>query len=167
MAWTERQHRLLAAMGLRLLSAPAAESVIVAQPSAAEPAPAAPPAAPPAAAAPPAGIDRGALPALGWPELREAVAACRACGLCERRTQTVFGVGSPQAQWMVVGEAPGEQEDREGEPFVGAAGQLLDRMLAALQLTRAQEPGTLPERQVYIANTLKCRPPGNRNPAPD
>ncbi|MFM7507203.1 MAG: uracil-DNA glycosylase family protein [Rubrivivax sp.] len=165
MAWTERQHRLLAAMGLRLLSPPAAEGVSVAEPPAAEPAPA--PVAPPAAAARPTVTDRGALPALGWPELREAVAACRACGLCERRTQTVFGVGSPQAQWMVVGEAPGEQEDREGEPFVGAAGQLLDRMLAALQLTRAQEPGTPPERQVYIANTLKCRPPGNRNPAPD
>ncbi|MCZ8112500.1 MAG: uracil-DNA glycosylase family protein [Betaproteobacteria bacterium] len=203
MAWTERQHRLLAAMGLRLLSAQAAEGASPAQPAATEPAPArarapvAPPAvtavdaavtaavsaavptsalpaadrrvAPPPADAPGArpGSAAAAVSALGWPELREAVAACRACGLCERRTQTVFGVGSPQAQWMVVGEAPGEQEDREGEPFVGAAGQLLDRMLAALQLTRAQEPGTPPERQVYIANTLKCRPPGNRNPAPE
>jgi DNA polymerase len=108
-----------------------------------------------------------ALAGLDWHGLREAVAACRACGLCEGRTQTVFGVGSTQAQWMVVGEAPGEQEDRAGEPFVGAAGQLLDRMLAALQLTRAEEPGTPAERQVYIANTLKCRPPGNRNPAPE
>jgi DNA polymerase len=178
-------------MGLRLLSPPAAEGASPAQLPVAEPAPA--PVAPPAvtaadvavSAAMPAAADRRAPPppadapgarpgsaaaplsALGWPELREAVAACRACGLCERRTQTVFGVGSPLAQWMVVGEAPGEQEDREGEPFVGAAGQLLDRMLAALQLTRAQEPGTPPERQVYIANTLKCRPPGNRNPAPD
>jgi len=191
MAWTERQHRLLAAMGLRLLSPPAAEGASPAQLPVAEPPPA--PVAPPAvtaadvavSAAMPAAADRRAPPppadapgarpgsaaaplsALGWPELREAVAACRACGLCERRTQTVFGVGSPQAQWMVVGEAPGEQEDREGAPFVGAAGQLLDRMLAALELTRAQEPGTPPERQVYIANTLKCRPPGNRNPAPD
>jgi DNA polymerase len=191
MAWTERQLRLLAAMGLRLLSPPAAEGASPAQLPVAEPAPA--PVAPPAvtaadvavSAAMPAAADRRAPPppadapgarpgsaaaplsALGWPELREAVAACRACGQCERRTQTVFGVGSPPAQWMVVGEAPGEQEDREGAPFVGAAGQLLDRMLAALELTRAQEPGTSPERQVYIANTLKCRPPGNRNPAPD
>ena len=175
MAWTERQHRLLAAMGLRVWTPPAGDApVALAEPpveAAAAPAPKAPPRAVPAVAEPrplsPPPAGSGALGTLGWPELREAVAACRACGLCERRTQTVFGVGSPQAQWMVVGEAPGEQEDREGEPFVGAAGQLLDRMLAALQLTRAQEPGTPPERQVYIANTLKCRPPGNRNPAPD
>jgi uracil-DNA glycosylase len=104
------------------------------------------------------------LAALGWPALREAVAGCRACGLCESRTQTVFGAGNEQAHWMVVGEAPGENEDLEGEPFVGAAGQLLDRMLAALQLSRA--PGAAPERSVYITNTLKCRPPRNRNPGP-
>lgn len=105
---------------------------------------------------------RSDLAALDWPALREAVAGCHACGLCESRTQTVFGVGHPQAHWMVVGEAPGENEDREGEPFVGAAGQLLDRMLAALQLSRAADGA--PERSVYIANTLKCRPPRNRNP---
>ena len=102
---------------------------------------------------------------LDWPALREAVAGCRACGLCEGRTQTVFGVGHPQAHWMVVGEAPGEQEDRQGEPLVGPAGQLLDNMLRALQLSRADE-GPAAER-VYIANTLKCRPPRNRNPAPE
>jgi DNA polymerase len=105
---------------------------------------------------------RSGLATMGWPALREAVAGCRACGLCKSRTQTVFGVGHEQANWMVVGEAPGENEDREGEPFVGAAGQLLDRMLAALQLTRAADG--VPERSVYIANTLKCRPPRNRNP---
>jgi DNA polymerase len=75
----------------------------------------------------------------------------------------VFGVGHPQAQWMIVGEAPGEQEDRQGEPFVGPAGQLLDNMLRAIGLTRG-EAG--PARQVFIANTLKCRPPKNRNPEP-
>ena len=110
------------------------------------------------------------VPLLGWDELRAAVAACEACALCRTRTQTVFGVGSTQAQWMVVGEAPGEQEDLRGEPFVGAAGRLLDQMLAALGLSReqaAQPSAELARRQVYIANTLKCRPPGNRNPQPE
>lgn len=101
---------------------------------------------------------------MGWDELRSAVAGCRACTLCEGRKNTVFGVGNEQAQWMIVGEAPGEQEDQQGEPFVGPAGKLLDNMLRAIQLTRA--PGT-PEQQVFIANTLKCRPPRNRNPEPE
>jgi DNA polymerase len=101
---------------------------------------------------------------LGWGDLEAAVRSCRACGLCEGRTQTVFGVGHRQAHWMIVGEAPGEQEDRQGEPFVGAAGQLLDNMLQALALSRAADGP--PERRVFIANTLKCRPPRNRNPAP-
>lgn len=100
---------------------------------------------------------------MGWDELRSAVAGCRACGLCEGRKNTVFGVGNEQAHWMIVGEAPGEQEDQQGEPFVGQAGKLLDSMLRAIQLTRA--PG-MPEQQVFIANTLKCRPPRNRNPEP-
>lgn len=101
--------------------------------------------------------------AMDWPALRAAVEGCRACRLCESRTQTVFGVGHPQAEWMLVGEAPGEQEDRQGEPFVGKAGQLLDRMLVSVGLTRGEASA---ERQVYIANVLKCRPPGNRNPEP-
>jgi DNA polymerase len=104
---------------------------------------------------------------MDWSTLRAAVASCRACALCDGRTQTVFGVGHPQAHWMVVGEAPGEQEDLQGEPFVGAAGQLLDRMLAALSLTRAEDGPAPPARRVFIANTLKCRPPRNRNPAPE
>jgi len=104
------------------------------------------------------------IAALDWPALREAVAECRACGLCETRRHTVFGVGHERAHWMVVGEAPGEQEDLQGEPFVGAAGQLLDSMLRALGLTRASDGEQGPERRVYIANTLKCRPPRNRNP---
>jgi DNA polymerase len=103
---------------------------------------------------------------LDWPALREAVAGCQACGLCAGRRQTVFGAGGTRAHWMVVGEAPGEQEDKLGEPFVGPAGRLLDQMLAALGLSRDAD-ATDPARQVYIANTLKCRPPGNRNPAPD
>ena len=101
---------------------------------------------------------------MDWPALREAVSTCQACTLCQSRRQTVFGTGHEQARWMIVGEAPGEQEDRQGEPFVGRAGQLLDRMLAAIDLTRG-EAG--PDRQVFIANVLKCRPPANRNPLPE
>ena len=101
---------------------------------------------------------------MDWSALRDAVSTCQACALCERRTQSVFGVGHESARWMIVGEAPGEQEDRQGEPFVGRAGQLLDRMLHALGLTRSDAG---PEQQVFIANVLKCRPPGNRNPLPD
>jgi DNA polymerase len=98
------------------------------------------------------------IAAMDWPALKEAVAGCRACGLCEGRTNTVFGVGNEQAELMFVGEGPGQDEDRKGEPFVGRAGQLLNRMLAAVDLTR---------EQVYIANIVKCRPPNNRNPNPD
>lgn len=125
-------------------------------------APASAPAAP-ASPAPAAGLPRETIARLDWTGLREAVADCRACSLCESRKQTVFGVGHERAHWMVVGEAPGEQEDLQGEPFVGAAGKLLDSMLRAIGLGRAEAP---PERQVYIANTLKCRPPRNRNPDP-
>jgi uracil-DNA glycosylase len=104
---------------------------------------------------------------LDWPALRDAVAGCRACGLCTARTQTVFGMGATRAHWLVVGEAPGEQEDRQGLPFVGPSGELLDAMLRALQLTRADDGPASDAQRVYIANTLKCRPPANRNPAPD
>lgn len=106
----------------------------------------------------PAGVEH-----MDWPALREAVAACQACALCESRRQTVFGVGHIEAEWMIVGEAPGEQEDKQGEPFVGRAGVLLDRMLESLKLTRADASAA---QQVYIANVLKCRPPANRNPLP-
>ena len=101
---------------------------------------------------------------MDWPALREAVGGCQACALCDSRQQTVFGVGNIEADWMIVGEAPGEEEDRRGEPFVGKAGQLLDRMLDALDLTRAEAPAA---KQIYIANVLKCRPPANRNPLPE
>jgi DNA polymerase len=202
MAWTERQRRMLAEMGLQVWSpasavedapgdawdeagealgdAPGGDAAVAGQPR--EQADALAPAMETHAATgertaarhrPMPGRTSGddiaplapaGVAAMDWPALREAVAACRACRLCEGRRNTVFGVGNERAHLMVVGEAPGEQEDRQGEPFVGAAGQLLDRMLAAIGLART--PGT-PERQVFIANTLKCRPPGNRNPEPD
>jgi DNA polymerase len=94
-----------------------------------------------------------------WIELKQLVSGCVKCGLHKTRTQTVFGVGDPGAQWMLIGEAPGAEEDRLGDPFVGQAGRLLDNMLAAIGLDR--------RKNVYIANVLKCRPPGNRNPEPE
>jgi DNA polymerase len=100
-----------------------------------------------------------ARPAGGWVELKQAVSSCTLCGLHKSRTQTVFGVGDENADWMLIGEAPGAEEDRLGDPFVGQAGRLLDNMLAAIDLGRS--------RNVYIANVLKCRPPGNRNPEPE
>jgi len=99
---------------------------------------------------------------MDWDALERAVAACTACELSRTRNRTVFGVGHRAAEWMLVGEAPGAEEDARGEPFVGQAGRLLDNMLDAVGLTRS---GTTP-RSVYIANVLKCRPPGNRNPEP-
>ncbi|MGE5227910.1 MAG: uracil-DNA glycosylase, partial [Planctomycetaceae bacterium] len=90
-------------------------------------------------------------------EVAREAAGCTRCGLAATRTQVVFGVGDPQADLMFIGEAPGFHEDRQGEPFVGAAGQLLTRMLGEIGLAR---------EQVYIANVLKCRPPGNRDPLP-
>jgi DNA polymerase len=95
---------------------------------------------------------------LGWPELEVRVSACTRCALHAGRSRTVFGVGNRQADWLVVGEAPGAEEDRRGEPFVGRAGKLLDAMLAALGHER---------RDVYIANVVKCRPPENRDPQPE
>jgi DNA polymerase len=105
---------------------------------------------------------------MDWPALRAAVAGCTACKLSQGRTQTVFGVGHERAHWMIVGEAPGEQEDRQGEPFVGKSGQLLDNMLRVIGLTRGRDEADRdPAHQVYIANAVKCRPPRNRNPEPD
>ncbi len=92
---------------------------------------------------------------LDWETLATRVAACTLCALHQGRTQTVFGVGDRAAEWLVIGEAPGAEEDKRGEPFVGRAGQLLNSMLAALGLARSQ---------IYIANILKCRPPANRDP---
>jgi DNA polymerase len=167
MRWSESQIAMLGEMGIRLW-APAEpdddspELAIAALPEA--------PAVQPARAAErPVAVNLssgavGAVAAMGWEDLRETVMACTACGLCKGRRQAVFGVGNVQANWMIVGEAPGEQEDIRGEPFVGKSGQLLDNMLRAIALTRGEAE---PARQVYIANTIKCRPPGNRNPEPD
>ena len=110
-----------------------------------------------AVASEPESEPRSAVPA-DWDGRAAAVAACQRCELHKGRTQTVFGVGARDARWMVIGEAPGQEEDRRGEPFVGRAGQLLNSMLAALGLKR---------EAVYIANILKCRPPNNRDPRPE
>jgi uracil-DNA glycosylase len=133
-----------------LRSARASAEAAASVPAAVE-APTAPTAAPVALGA------RSALRELDWEQLRARVAACTRCALSTTRTQTVFGVGNPSADWLIVGEAPGAEEDRRGEPFVGRAGQLLNSMLRAIGLAR---------EEVYIANVLKCRPPGNRDPAP-
>lgn len=94
----------------------------------------------------------------GWEEMERAVACCRRCRLCEARTHTAFGEGSRSAAAMLVGEGPGREEDVQGRPFVGPAGQLLDRMLSSIGVRRDE---------LYITNVVKCRPPGNRNPADD
>jgi len=221
MSFSERQRRLLGAMGLRLWDASpgrAAGPPEGAAPAAAAARPAAPPmptaspvavSAPvpepvrererePSASAEPRPVPAvatadsarraAAIATLAWSPLEQAVAACTSCSLCATRRQTVFGVGHPHAEWMIVGEAPGEQEDLAGEPFVGPAGQLLDQMLRALGLARTADappvpalgPGLAartgsrprdehgdPARRVFIANTLKCRPPRNRNPDPE
>jgi DNA polymerase len=192
MTWSDRQRALLRELGIRVWSTAVAPShseatletsagdeatrddaaaaavepgVPVAHaPAAAVRAEAAVPAAAKGVATAPVPLP-ASVAGLGWTELRAAVAACRACRLCESRKQTVFGVGHEHARWMVIGEAPGAQEDAQGEPFVGAAGQLLDAMLRAIGLSRAADGD--PAQRVYIANTLKCRPPGNRNPQAD
>ncbi|MFC5496767.1 uracil-DNA glycosylase family protein [Caenimonas terrae] len=164
----ERQRAMLGEMGLRL-HAPLSHRVEQAEqaPAGAQRRPAAVPAplaqvqvqeparTAPAALAPAA----GGIELMEWEALAQTVAACRACGLCHGRRNTVFGSGDRQPDWLIVGEAPGENEDLQGEPFVGQAGLLLDNMLKALGLNRRQK--------VYIANVLKCRPPGNRNPEAD
>jgi uracil-DNA glycosylase len=99
-----------------------------------------------------------------WASLKQQVSQCRACSLCESRKQTVFGVGDAKPQWVIIGEAPGANEDELGEPFVGQSGKLLDNMLASIGLSR--KPGVSEGGGVFILNTLKCRPPDNRNPEP-
>lgn len=103
-------------------------------------------------------VDLAQPVAQDWDGLRTTVASCTLCALHKSRTQTVFGVGNQSADWMIIGEAPGAEEDRRGEPFVGRAGKLLDEMLRAVGLRRDA---------VFIANILKCRPPNNRDPLAD
>ena len=170
MRWDDRQLAMLREIGVRLwltpdvavIEAPVTEAAATVHATHAAPAGptlAAPPTAP---AARPERAD--AVASMDWPTLREAAAGCTACALCEGRRESVFGVGNPQAHWMIVGEAPGDAEDAQGEPFVGKAGQLLDNMLHAIGLTRGD---AAPAQQVYIAHFVKCRPPGNRNPSAD
>jgi uracil-DNA glycosylase family 4 len=158
---SRRRDAILAEMGL----APVWRLRRQAALGAAEAAAAEPHAAPEPAAAPHSAtaVDSPAsretqIRSLDWDALKSRVAGCGDCKLRATCSQTVFGVGDERAQWMLVGEAPGAEEDRLGEPFVGQAGKLLDNMLAAIQLKRG--------RNVYIGNVLKCRPPGNRNPEP-
>ena len=147
-----RRDSVLREMGLAPLWKLRAPSAAAA-PAGAEPPPA-------ATVGAPAPVDRAAaIAAMAWDELRESVAACRACGLCRARKQAVLGVGDLHPDWLFVGEGPGAEEDAKGEPFVGQAGRLLDAMLAAIGLQRG--------REVYIANAVKCRPPDNRTPEPD
>ena len=101
---------------------------------------------------------RSLIMRMDWPEIKARVAGCTDCPLYAKRNKTVFGVGDENADWLFVGEGPGAEEDAQGEPFVGQAGRLLDSMLTAIKLKRGDN--------VYIANCIKCRPPGNRNPEP-
>jgi DNA polymerase len=131
--------------------------------AAAEGAPAAPARIPgerrrPASAPGAPSADAARIAVMDWDELRREVATCTRCALHRERNRTVFGTGNPCAQWLLIGEAPGAEEDRQGEPFVGRAGQLLNAMLAAIGLAR---------EDVWIANILKCRPPKNRDPRPE
>ncbi len=107
---------------------------------------------------PATGDRRAEIMSLDWAQLKQRVAGCTDCPLHAKRNKTVFGVGDENADWLFVGEGPGADEDAQGEPFVGQAGRLLDSMLAAIKLARGAN--------VYIANVVKCRPPGNRNPEP-
>jgi DNA polymerase len=106
-----------------------------------------------------AGVTSLGMDAFDWEQLTQAVRSCQRCELHKSRSQGVVGVGDRQAEWLIIGEAPGAEEDRQGEPFVGQAGKLLDAMLAAIGLKRGDK--------VYIANVLKSRPPGNRDPRPE
>lgn len=168
----DRRRAYLAAIGIDLwqrrasgpagvassaVSMPVAPPVTTALQSPAEPSPAPTPSASPEPAPRPVSPHVVDVAALDWPGLAQAVAGCTRCGLRAGCKQTVFGVGDRKARWLFVGEAPGADEDEQGEPFVGRAGQLLNAMIAAVGLKR---------EEVYIANVLKCRPPGNRDPQP-
>lgn len=157
-----RRAELLREIGIspvwRLRGAPQAETALAPVVPAAALA-AREPDAPVAAPAVARGGDPGPVAGMDWPALKACVADCTACVLHEKRNKTVFGVGDEKADWLFVGEGPGADEDAQGEPFVGQAGRLLDNMLAAIALKRGAN--------VYIANIVKCRPPGNRNPQPE
>ncbi|HTV52432.1 MAG TPA: uracil-DNA glycosylase [Steroidobacteraceae bacterium] len=163
----QRRAHYLAALGIELWQPRGAGSgarvgetstpLIDPTPSAASTTRSAAPVAAPAQDRLPAALGEPA--AAAWQTLEAEVAGCTRCALHATRTRPVLGVGDRKAQWLVVGEAPGAEEDRQGEPFVGRAGQLLDAMLRAIGLARGHN--------VYIANILKSRPPGNRDPRPE
>jgi len=157
--WRLREQGAVRRAGRAPLRPPVTSQAPESQPTASAPIVAidSPAAAPVAGGAGLPAIDRGQqIALLDWDGLRHSVAECRACGLCKERRQAVLGVGDPGADWLFIGEGPGAEEDARGEPFVGPAGQLLDAMLAAIDLRRGEN--------VYIANAVKCRPPGNRTP---
>ena len=158
-----RQQAMLREMGIRLFRSPAPVGPVnAALPNVVAGAPLRPQPLPVRVAAPAARTPEPSstgVELMEWDALEQAVAQCHGCALCNGRRNTVFGAGDRQADWLIVGEAPGENEDLQGEPFVGQAGLLLDNMLKALGLNRRQK--------VYLANVLKCRPPGNRNPEPE
>lgn len=171
-----RQRALLAEMGIRVWApqsapTPTTAAALPLQQAVPAPAPAAGARARPAATPAPV-PERGVVPTLqplaagigsmDWSALRQTVAACQACGLCVGRKNTVFGSGAEQADWMFVGEPPTEEEDLQGEPFVGAAGTLLDNMLRAVGVSR----GAALAQAAYLTGVLKCRPPASRNPEP-
>lgn len=180
MRWSERQRALLADMGIVLWAAPAPTPAPAPPQGAATarraemptpPAPAVPaasaapsalatPAAPPALAASPS-----ALPLPEGAALRLAVATCTACALCESRRQPVFGAGPERADWMIVGEAPGELEDELGEPYAGKPAQLLENMLRAVGVSTAADAA--PASAAHVTTAVRCRPPGSRLPAAD
>ncbi len=161
MQQTDRRQQYLQAMGIQVWVRRGGE--VQRAEHHAEPEPAVTDMSETVAAAPPASASVSGAPlessSLDWEALQARVVACTACAeLVANRSQTVFGVGNRQADWMVIGEAPGAEEDRQGEPFVGRAGKLLNNMLGAIGLKR---------EAVFIANILKCRPPGNRDPRPE
>jgi len=151
----EQQLQYLEAMGIQAWTARQAEPALAVEPQAAA---TASPEAVPEAPTPDVFAASSDVVGLDWPALEARVSDCRLCDLHGSRTQTVFGVGNRNADWLIIGEAPGHDEDQQGEPFVGRAGQLLNAMLQAVGLQR---------EQVYIANILKCRPPNNRDPGPE
>jgi uracil-DNA glycosylase family 4 len=160
-ATTARRAQVLQALGIEQWQLRRADAHAAPVTTAATaPIPVAPVPASPAAVMPavpePAAARTAAVPSADWERLAAEVRGCQRCALHATRTQTVFGVGDRGSDLLVVGEAPGAEEDRQGEPFVGRAGQLLNSMLRAMGTPRAS---------VYIANLLKCRPPGNRDPA--
>ena len=137
--------------------------------------PVSPSAAPASAPATARVAPAGPIDSMDWATLQEAVAGCLACPLGHGRKNTVFGVGPaapgdgqpPRADWLIVGESPGEDAEAQGEPFVGQSGKLLDNMLKAIGVSRQGSADGLPHKAACIVNLLKCRPPGNRNPAPE